>query len=94
MLLFIILLIIIYTLINNCSNEQFETKISKQFLTFDKMSKQIDILTDTMFKDTKVFNNDDNLYEDGNFTGLEKCFDKCDGTCVEFGVTGIAYCFK
>lgn len=40
---------------------------------------------------------DVNLYEsehvvDGEL-GLEKCIKKCKGMCVEFGMTGDAYCF-
>lgn len=25
--------------------------------------------------------------------GLEKCINKCDGMCVEYGITGDAFCF-
>ena len=54
----------------------------------------IDILQDANFKDTKFYTNDDDPYTFGNKLGLQKCFDECNGVCVEFGVTGNAFCFK
>lgn len=52
-----------------------------------------DIMEDPLFKDVKTYNNDDNPYMLGQKNGLEKCLDECKGRCVEFGVTGIAFCF-
>lgn len=40
------------------------------------------------FDDMIVYDND----ADGRI-GLDKCIEKCNGYCVEFGQTGSAYCF-
>lgn len=40
------------------------------------------------FDDLIVYDND----ADGRI-GLDKCIEKCNGYCVEFGQTGSAYCF-
>jgi len=52
-----------------------------------------DIMEDPLFKDVKTYNNDDNPYMLGQRNGLEKCLNECEGRCVEFGVTGLAFCF-
>lgn len=55
--------------------------------------KEIDMLNDSLFSDVKLYTND----EDG-FTikklGINKCIEdpKCE-TCVEFGISGTAFCF-
>lgn len=54
----------------------------------------INILQDVNFKDTIFYTNDEDPYKFGNKLGLQKCFDNCNGVCVEFGVTGNAFCFK
>jgi hypothetical protein len=46
------------------------------------------ILDDPLFADVKEYTNDD----DGRL-GIDKCLEYCKGGCVEFGQTGIAYCF-
>lgn len=46
------------------------------------------LLDDPLFSDVKEYNNDN----DGRL-GLDKCLEYCNGHCVEFGQTGIAYCF-
>ena len=56
-------------------------------------SEYINILGDPLFSNVALYNNDDNPYVLGEESGLEKCMNQCDGNCVEFGVTGIAYCF-
>lgn len=58
----------------------------------------IDILEgkDSVFLDLITYNNleseDDNGIIHVN-TGLDQCYDKCNGTCLEYGETGIAFCF-
>lgn len=58
----------------------------------------IDILEgkDSVFLDLITYNNieteDDNGIIHVN-TGLDQCYDKCTGTCLEYGETGIAFCF-
>lgn len=56
--------------------------------------KKIDILQDPFFSNIIVYNNDDNPYYPNQMTGYEKCLRNCkNGTCVEFGVSGTAFCF-
>jgi hypothetical protein len=43
-----------------------------------------------LFSDVTLYNNDNKL--DG-VLGLEKCIKNCKGMCVEYGMTGDAYCF-
>lgn len=40
------------------------------------------------FTDMIVYDND----PDGRI-GLDKCIEKCNGYCVEYGMTGAAYCY-
>jgi hypothetical protein len=69
------------------------TKEQSNPLTKDIMSESMDILLDPVFSNIVVYNNDENPYAKGEQIGLAKCLDKCNGTCVEFGITGIATCF-
>ena len=50
-------------------------------------------LDDPLFADVGLYNNDINPYVAGEESGLEKCLYDCNGNCVEFGVTGITFCF-
>jgi hypothetical protein len=53
------------------------------------VSKTPDIIdVKKMFDDIIVYNND----VDGRI-GLDKCIEKCQGYCVEYGQTGTAYCY-
>jgi hypothetical protein len=51
------------------------------------------VLYDPTFQDVITYNNDDNPYEIGQSNGINKCLNFCDGSCVEFGQTGIAFCY-
>ena len=53
----------------------------------------VDMLDDPVFSDVIVYNNDPEPYLPNQEIGLEKCVYECDGKCVEFGVTGTAFCF-
>lgn len=55
---------------------------------------RIPLLEDPSFSDVIFYTNDDNPYVDNQKIGLQKCFDQCNGTCVEFGITGSSFCFK
>lgn len=55
--------------------------------------KKPDMFYDPLFKDVVVFTNDADPYGPKQQNGLQKCLNKCDGRCVEFGVTGTATCF-
>jgi len=45
------------------------------------------IFDDKLFKDVLIYQNDDDR------SGLDKCLGDCKGTCVEYGVSGVAHCF-
>lgn len=77
------------------SENYYNTLTKKQCdpLTNDIMSESLDILLDPVFSNIIVYNNDENPYVEGEQIGLAKCLDRCNGKCVEFGVTGIATCF-
>lgn len=42
---------------------------------------------DRVFEDIIVYSNDDEK------AGIFHCIDNCQGTCVEYGVTGVGHCF-
>jgi len=33
-------------------------------------------------------------YTEGEYSGIYKCLDECDGNCLEYGITGKAWCFE
>jgi hypothetical protein len=45
---------------------------------------------DKLFDDVISYENDPN---DSLNTGVYKCLTDCSGNCVEYGMTGLAYCF-
>ncbi len=83
----IFILLFVYCYKINKATENFDTSKDIGY------AKRPDIIDDPLFKDVKTYNNDDNPYILGQRNGLEKCLDECEGRCVEFGVTGIAFCF-
>jgi hypothetical protein len=101
MIVVIILFIIVLVALYWCDNQQGESfdpvtktpsplKYEDPSLKYDPITKIKPLLEydpDKLFTDVVIFNNDDDRM------GLDKCLGKCDGTCVEFGVTGIAHCF-
>jgi len=54
------------------------------------MRQGSDALDGLLFEDVNMYESEHNV--DGEL-GLEKCIKKCKGMCVEFGMTGDAYCF-
>jgi hypothetical protein len=65
-----------------------ELLYNKKFDDLRKV-KPLNLLTeDILFKDIVPYENQ----IDGRL-GLDMCLEKCNGTCVEYGVTGNAYCF-
>lgn len=50
------------------------------------------LMNDSLFKDVVYYENDIRGDVYGRI-GLDKCLENCNGTCLEFGVTGNAYCF-
>ena len=50
-------------------------------------------LDDPLFNDVKLYSNDDTDDPSTQVLGLEKCLDNKNCVCVEFGITGNAFCF-
>jgi phage pi2 protein 07 len=46
-----------------------------------------DVRDDDIFREIKTYENTVNEY------GIERCLKECEGGCVEYGVSGVAYCF-
>jgi hypothetical protein len=92
-----LILIIIYLLYDK--NEYYSTiksESDKEYRKFSNQMKKKDVKQGSDALDGLLFE-DVNLYEsehtvDGEL-GLEKCIKDCKGMCVEFGMTGDAYCF-
>jgi hypothetical protein len=43
----------------------------------------------------KVYENDSEIYTgEGGKLGIEKCWKNCNGDCVQYGPTGLAYCYE
>lgn len=99
----ILLLIIALIICFSKKTEQFEkmTPIQKEQNTLinkiavNKLDdKQADLLYDPLFQNLIVYNNDLNPFLPGEESGLDKCLNKCNGNCVEYGMTGTAWCFN
>jgi hypothetical protein len=52
-----------------------------------------DLITDSLFSNVVIYNNDKNPYAKDGMLGIDKCMKECDGSCVEFGITGTGWCF-
>lgn len=101
-IILIILMILIILLLsdkNDISNtmEHYEVTKSdenhKQFssiLTQKGVRQGSDALDGMLFEDVNLYESEPVV--DGEL-GLEKCIKNCKGMCVEFGMTGDAYCF-
>ena len=103
-ILFIIILIIILYVSNNSelfgsiSEVDGETNLDNKTLfnmaqNNEMTQNTVNLLKDPAFSDLIYYSNDFNPYEPGQYLGLQKCFSECNGTCVEFGITGNAFCF-
>lgn len=93
----ILIIIIIYLLYDK--NEYYSTIKSdsdKEYRKFSTQMQQKGVRQGTDALDGLLFE-DVNLYESEHTVegelGLEKCIKNCKGMCVEFGMTGDAYCF-
>lgn len=101
-IILIILMILIILLLsdkNDISNtmEHYEViksdKNQKRFssiLTQKGVRQGSDALDGMLFEDVNLYESEPVV--DGEL-GLEKCIKNCKGMCVEFGMTGDAYCF-
>jgi len=60
--------------------------------TFDDIvSKRNEDTTfdDDLFKNAKFYD-----FKEGEEQGIDKCFRDCNGNCLEYGITGLAWCFS
>jgi len=93
-----IFIFVIYLLCIYDSNDQAKEKFTSKYAVNDhvytgRRRDGNDLLDDSLFSNIVTYNNDDNPYEQGSKLGIEKCLENCPGRCIEFGVTGIGYCF-
>jgi hypothetical protein len=69
----------------------------KQDITKIEPGGSQSLLNDPLFKDVIYYENDIIQFnKDGSIIGelgLSKCFKKCNGVCIEYGITGHAYCY-
>lgn len=80
----LILISIIYTFYR-CEKEPFLSKLKQ-------IHQKPQLLDDKLFADVQTYDN--TYYKDGAVElGLNKCLKACTGTCLEYGVTGVAHCF-
>ena len=92
-----LILVIIYLLYDK--NEYYSTIKSESDKEYRKFSNQMkkkevkqgsDALDGLLFEDVNLYESEHTV---GGELGLEKCIKDCKGMCVEFGMTGDAYCF-
>ena len=101
-IILIILMILIVILISDKNDKSIITEYydvtksdvnHKQFssiLTQKGVRQGSDALDGMLFEDVNLYESEPVV--DGEL-GLEKCIKKCDGMCVEYGMTGDAFCF-
>lgn len=88
-ILWAILLILLYYLWNKHANEPYIGGIPSTI--FPKKNIKIDVLEDPLFKDVIMIDNDEDPYI--GMLGIDKCMERCNGNCVEYGITGQGLCF-
>jgi hypothetical protein len=89
-ILIILLILIFILLINKKENYTYEDKNKKSKTISTGIIQGSDPLQGQLFDDVIMYIGDKTL--EGEL-GLEKCIKKCDGMCVEYGMTGDAFCF-
>jgi hypothetical protein len=92
----VVITVIIFCLMINMHRSEHLNNIPTEKV---QSGSTLSFLTDPQFSDVKVYENDDNYENDINNNiiqklGIEKCMeDKNCETCVEFGITGKAFCY-
>ncbi len=94
-ILVIILILVILFLLRNYSEhytilENDNTTKLSSTLPNQNTRQGSDPLDGQLFEDVLLYKSDNSL--EGKL-GLEKCIKKCKGMCVEYGMTGDAYCY-
>ncbi len=94
-ILVIILILVIIFLLRNYSEhytilENDNKKILSSSLPNQNTRQGSDPLDGQLFEDVILYKGDNTL--EGEL-GLEKCIKKCKGMCVEYGMTGDAFCY-
>jgi hypothetical protein len=98
-LVIILILLILYLLKNYSELKNMEhytilkndnTQILSSTLPNVNTRQGTDPLDGQLFEDVLLYQGDNTLEGD---LGLEKCIKKCKGMCVEYGMTGDAYCY-
>ena len=85
MFIIILLLLIILLLgLEKKNNEKFGG-IKLEYIKSGTVS-----FDDKLFDDVKMYKSD---IKDLKKAGIYECLEKCNGECVEYGVTGNAFCF-
>jgi hypothetical protein len=95
-ILILLLLIATFLLCNfQNNNENFTSKyVANDHIYQGHRRDGYDLLDDSLFNKVKVYNNDDDLYDNCNSqSGLEKCLESCPGKCLEFGPGFSSFCF-
>ena len=93
MLLLVIILIIIVILFFN-NNQPKSEGFENNHVSFYRLPNNQPLEDDTLFRNTVMYNNDDNPYLPGQETSLEKCLKGCkNGRCVEMGPGSATICF-
>lgn len=78
----------------NICDEKFTSKYELNSDTYQgRKNTGTELTDDNLFQDVIIFKNDDDLYESNGRLGIDKCIDQCSGKCIEFGITGVGYCF-
>jgi hypothetical protein len=58
----------------------------------ENVTTELMFLDDNLFNDVIMYDNED-PWDINTKLGIQKCAEKCNGNCVEYGVTGSAFCF-
>jgi hypothetical protein len=98
-LIIILIIFIVYMIFFNNQprkkHENFTNKyIANDHIYLGHRRDPYDLLDDSLFTNVITFNNDDEPYECGSKTAIEKCLESCpkDKKCIEFGPGIAAHC--
>ena len=88
-ILIIIVILIVIVLIQINKSEKF-TNESRKGIELTNIPTGTKTFDDPLFNDVAYYKSD---LKDADNSGIFQCLEKCKGTCVEYGMTGNAYCF-